>query len=194
MLAPKRLYYGKDIKNIIFHSNTVVKYFKTSDSYQKTHYFLTLVNNNDIFPYMYSYDGNKKSIIMSNCGDLMSLHNLPTNWREQFNKIRNSFKKYGLCILDVRFLPYTPYVVNNICVKNGKLSIVDVALYRPRSDIYIDYKLGFLEYQLLIYYNLNKIGGKFIFPFLFLIHILCECIRMFLDFLEILILRDVFVF
>lgn len=194
MLIPKRLYYGKDIKNIIFHSDMVVKYFKTDDSYKKTLHFLRLLKNDANFPNIYSYDMSKKSIVMNNCGDLVSVNNLPENWREQFHNIRASLKKYGICILDVRFLPYTPYVVNNMCVKNGKLYIVDVALYRPRSDRYIDYKFGFLEYQLLFYYNIHKIGGKVFFPVLFLIHIFCETIRMFLDFLEILLMRDVFVF
>ena len=193
-LIPKRLYFGKDIRKIKFTNNSVEKCFKNRDTYQKSLYFLRLVKNNKHFPNIYSYDSVEKSITMSNCGNLLSLDTLPKDWRKQFATIRSSLKHYKLCILDMRFLPYTPYVVNNICVNNGNISIVDVVLFRPRRDFYIDYKIGFLEYQLLLYSKINTVGGNCVLPVLFLLHIFFECLRMFLDFLEILIMRDVFVF
>lgn len=193
-MNPKRFYFGKDIRKIKFTNNSVEKYFKNRDAYQKSLYFLRLVKDNIHFPNIFSYDSVEKSITMSNCGNLLSLDTLPANWQNQLKEISSSFKQQGTCILDIRFLPYTPNVVNNMCVKNGNITVVDVALYRPRSDFYIDYKIGFLEFQLLLYSKINTIGGQWVLPVLFLLHILFECLRMFLDFLEILIMRDVFVF
>jgi len=193
-LIPKRLYFGKDICKIKFKHNSVEKYFKNRDAYQKSLYFLRLVKNNKHFPKIFSYERDINCITMSDCGNLLSLDTLPTDWRKQFATIRSSLKNTKLCILDIRFLPYTPYVVNNVCIKNGTISVVDVVLFRPRSDFYIDYKIGILEYQLLLYSKINSIGGQWVLPVLFLLHILFECLRMFLDFLEILIMRDVFVF
>ena len=193
-MNPKRFYFGKDIHKIKFTDNSVEKFFKKRDDYQKSLYFLRLLKGNNHFPNVYSYDSVEKSITMSNCGNLLSLDTLPKDWRKQFATIRLSLKQQRTCILDIRFLPYTPYVVNNLCVKNETISVVDVGLYRPRSDFYIDYKIGFLEYQVLLYSKINTIGGDWVLPVLFLLHILFECLRMFLDFLEILIMRDVFVF
>ena len=193
-MNPKCLYFGKDIHKIKFTTNSVEKFFKKRDAFQKSLYFLRLLKGNNHFPNVYSYDPVEKSITMSNCGNLLSLDTLPKDWRKQFATIRSSLKHNKLCILDIRVLPYTPYVVNNMCVKNGNISVVDVVLFRPRSDFYIDYKIGFLEYQLLLFSKINTIGGQWVLPVLFLLHILFECLRMFLDFLEILIMRDVFVF
>lgn len=93
-LIPKRLYFGKDIRKIKFTNNSVEKYFKNRDAYQKSLYFLRLVKNNKHFPKIFSYERDINCITMSDCGNLLSLDTLPTDWRKQFAKIRSSLKNH----------------------------------------------------------------------------------------------------
>jgi hypothetical protein len=185
-LIPKKLIFGKDISNIKFTEKIVHKTFKKKNEYDHTIYFLELFKNTDYVPKIIDKNRNTLLISMTHCGDLLSLYNLPKNWKEQFYSIKDNFINHNLYILDLRFLPYTPYVINNICTKNNKIYIVDVTMYRKRSKLYINYKINVLVAKISLY--LYFINNRFILYFL---HIILELYRMLEDFLEILFFRDI---
>ena len=143
---PKQLEGGKDIDRIIYKNDSVIKHFKNKHVFNKTIYFLTLCKKEDCFPII--INTKELQIEMSNCGDLLSLYNLPQNWEDQLLHIRDVFKKYNYYILDIRFLPYTPYVINNVCVRDNKIYIIDLTLYRKRTDFYINFKIRNLIYKI----------------------------------------------
>lgn len=180
ILVPKYLTFGADIKNIQFKNNKVIKTFKNKNSYLKTINFYEFIDDyDDIFPQLYLFDNQKLIIETENCGDLVNLYNIPYNWRQQINKFRSFFIEKKFLILDIRFMPHTPYVLNNLCLKNNNIYLVDLALYEFRStpeiNIYFDNLIYNIECRLKYKNN--------IIP-LFLIHIYLEFNRYINDFLE----------
>ena len=188
-LLPNNLKYGKDIKSILFYKDTVYKTFKNKVKYQETEFFLDLVKNDPHFPKIIKKELIKNSISMTHCGNLLNLYTLPKNWKTQFYTIRDILSNKGYYILDLRFLPYTPYVVNNVCVKDNTIYIVDVNMFKKRSKTYINYKINFLIYKISLYLTLIN------YPIiLYFCHIILEIMRMIEDLIEILLFRDISIF
>ena len=171
---PKCLTFGKDISNIIFTEQTVQKIFKTKDIYDITVEFYEkyVTENVDrrLFPRMLGKNCELKEIIFENCGDLMNLWNLPVDWEEQLNTLRNFFKTKGVLVLDIRFMPHTPYVINNLCVKNDRIYLVDVGFYAERPASYIDAYFNSLIWKIHIY-NACKTWKCILFPLHILFYI-----------------------
>ena len=183
---PKNFTFGKDISTIAFNSTSVIKKFKKKIGYTQTIEFLNIMKNEPHYPKIISKDLKTLTITMTHCGNLLSLYNLPDNWKKQIYTIRNTFIKYNYYILDIRFLPYTPYVINNICTKNNKIYIVDVTMYRRRSASYIHYKINFLIFKINVYlYFINNC------LVLYILHILFELYRIMEDFIEMILFSDV---
>ena len=116
------------------------------------------------YPKLLNYVEKDLMIEMENCGDLLSIKNLPDNWEEQLNQMKQSFIDKQIYILDLRFMPYTPLVINNLCLKNGKIYLVDLVMFRKRDTKFIDNNFNFLINQIKLYQNIlnNKIFGYLI--------------------------------
>jgi len=180
ILIPKYLTFGADIKNIQFTDSKVTKIFKNNNSYQKTILFYSkFCYNTNLFPQLFFKDDNLLLIETENCGDLVNLYNIPYNWKQQINNFRSFFIEKNVLILDIRFMPHTPYVLNNLCLKNNTIYLVDLALYDFKStheiNTYFDNLIYNIECRLKYKNN--------IIP-LFLIHIYLEFNRYINDFLE----------
>ena len=83
ILLPKRLNFGADIKHIEFYKETIIKIFKSQDPYYKTLLFYHYITNDDeadLFPKLYSSSHDELKIETENCGELLNLYNLPTNF------------------------------------------------------------------------------------------------------------------
>jgi len=157
-LVPKYLTFGADIKNIQFKNNKVIKIFKNNNSYQKTINFYEFIDDyEDIFPKLYLVNNQKLLIETENCGDLLNLFNVPDNWEKQINKLRKFFIKNQILILDIRFMPHTPYVINNLCIKNNKIYLVDLALYEHRDTKYINKYFDDLNYTIKLHIKYKNI-------------------------------------
>ena len=182
--------FGKDIQKIEFKNKSVIKTFKNRESYEKTINFYNLYvrnikfnNNYDIyinkFPQLIKSYKNELKIECENCGTLLNINNLPNNWKDQLNIFRKFFLFKKILILDIRFMPHTPYIINNLCIKNGDIYLVDLALYEKKTDKCINLCFDRLIYQ-IENYNLYK---KYTI-LLFIIHIRFELCRLFRCFLE----------
>ena len=77
--------------------------------------------------------------------------------------------KNKIIIQDLRFLPYTPLVVNNFTVHNNKIYIVDLTMVLECSTDYINYKFDNLIFQINLYlFILKYINYRFlIIPHIF---------------------------
>lgn len=188
-LIPENLDFGKDIKKIIFNDDTVIKFFRDKNGFEKTIEFSNFMDNNIYFPKIIEQDYKNFKLIQENCGNLLSLNNLPNNWEYQLKNICNIFKNKKIYILDLRFLPYTPFVINNFCVKNSNIKIIDLTLFRKRPEWYIDYRIKFLILQIKLYKKIKK----FIF-LLFVLHFFSEIYRILIDIIEIILFRDISIF
>lgn len=192
-LEPKNLKFGKDIRKIKFEKDKVIKYFKTKKGYDRTLNFIKLMNQADFLPKIYKKDPKNFIIEMENCGNLLSLYTLPNDWENQLNIIRKKFIEKEILILDNRFMPFTPMVLNNICIKNNKIYFIDLVMHRKRDKKFINLKFNILINQIKFYLCLINIPliGKIL---AYLIHYILEIIRMILEFYEILIYRDILKF
>ena len=186
---PKKLKYGKDIRNIIFKQDTVIKFFKNKDGYVKTIKFFDMINNTAFFPKLIEKDELNLKLTMENCGNLLSLFNLPNDWENQLLELGKIFKQKQIYILDLRFLPYSPYVINNLCIKKIKIKAIDLTLYRKRPNYYINYRINLLVTQIKLY----KIFINYSW-ILFIIHIIFEIFRLLSEVVEIVLFRDVSIF
>jgi hypothetical protein len=99
-------------------------------------------------------------LTMSNCGSLVNLYTLPTNWENQINALRAFFLRTGILVLDIRFMPWTPYVLNNVCVKpvdtggpgrSSRLILVDLGFYTEKPAVYINTYFDRLVRQMKVY-------------------------------------------
>jgi len=180
---PKCLTFGKDIANITFTGQTVQKTFKTKEIYDTTVEFyekyITAITDRRLFPKMLGKNAELNVVIFENCGDLVNLWTLPVDWEEQLNSLRAFFQAKRVLVLDIRFMPHTPYVINNLCVKNGRIYLVDLGFYAERTEAYIDAYFNALIWKIHIY-NGIKTWKWLLFP----VHILFYIYWLLTDLLE----------
>ena len=152
--------------------------------------FTNMMKNYNYYPKILNKNPNELKIEMENCGDLLSIKSLPENWEDQFNEIRKSFIEKQIYILDLRFMPHTPLIVNNVCLKNNKIYLVDLVMFRTRNTEFINNKFDNLIKQIKMYKNIlnNKICGYFI---IFCLHIYFEISRMIYDIFERIYYQDI---
>jgi hypothetical protein len=150
---PAFLTFGADIKKIIFNQLTVVKEFKTTEGYKKTMEFYNYVDQTfqHLFPKIIVKHDKENVIVTEHCGTLLNLHRLPTDWEAQFNEFRTFFKEKQILILDIRFMPHTPYVINNLCLKEGRIYLIDLGFYKGKNNAYIDRYFDKLISQVKLY-------------------------------------------
>lgn len=148
---PKKVSIGKDVRLIRYNNEFIFKYFKNSKSYQQTIEFYDKYNFLFVPKLLYK-DNNNFMIKQEYVGDLLSLKsNLPKTWEKQLNQIRKIFIENKIFIKDLRFLPYTPLILNNVTVYHDKLYLVDLTMTVEEEIFYINYKFDNLIYQIKLY-------------------------------------------
>ena len=189
-LEPKNITFGKDIKKIEFQEDRVIKYFKDQEGYRMTLKFMEMMKEYPCYPKLLNYVEKDLMIEMENCGDLLSIRNLPADWEDQLNQMRQSFIDKQIYILDLRFMPHTPLIINNLCLKNGKIYLVDLVMFRKRDTNFINNNFNYLINQIKLYQKMlnNKIFGYLIINFL---HIYYEFYRLLYSIYERSIYNDI---
>jgi hypothetical protein len=189
-LEPKNITYGKDIKKIEFYEDKVIKYFKDQEGYTMTLKFMEMMKEYPCYPKLLNYVEKDLMIEMENCGDLLSIRNLPDDWKDQLDQMRKSFIDKQIYILDLRFMPHTPLIINNLCLKDGKIYLVDLVMFRKRDTNFINNNFYYLINQIKLYQKMlnNKIFGYLIISFL---HIYYEFCRLLYSIYERSIYNDI---
>jgi len=75
------------------------------------------------FPILFGYDKYNLKIYMSYCGKTLKYHNLPDNWKEQFNEIKIITENIGVDSNDV--------LERNICCLGDEIKLIDFGLDNP---------------------------------------------------------------
>ena len=173
IFEPKNVSIGKDVKKIDDYKNFIIKYFKNKESFDLTIDFYKKYNFKFI-PRLIKSDLDNLMIKQEYVGNLLSLNsNLPDSWEKQINNIRKEFIKNNIYIEDLRFLPYTPLIVNNITVYKNKIYIVDLTMCIKADEKYINYKFDNLIFQINSYlFLLNYINYIFLIIPHLLLHII----------------------
>lgn len=190
IFEPKNISFGKDIKKIEFQKDKVTKYFKDLEGYNMTLEFIDIMKKYSCYPKVFKSKKEDLMIEMENCGDLLSIRNLPYDWEEQLNYMRKSFIDKQIYILDLRFMPHTPLVINNLCMRNGKIYLVDLVMFRKRNTQFINNNFDNLIKQIKLYKFMlnNNIFGYIIISFL---HFYFELYRLIYSIYERIIFNDI---
>ena len=77
---------------------------------------------------------NNDSIVQEYVGTLVDIrYNLPPDWKSQIKNIQKKLRCEKILCSDVEIWDLNPYIVNNLCVKNGKLYLVDFGTWKVNS-------------------------------------------------------------
>lgn len=75
-----------------------------------------------------------RSLVQEYVGELVDVrYNLPVDWKIQLKNMQNKLNKEKILCSDVEIWDLNPYIVNNLCIKNGKLYIVDFGTWKLNS-------------------------------------------------------------
>jgi hypothetical protein len=108
------------------------------------------------FPKLLAYDSFNLVIYMSYCGNVADSSNLPDDWPEQLNNIRNILKLINVNSNDM--------LVRNTCIFDGRIHIIDFGLttqFPKNIDVSIN-KLAVELNQLMNIKNINNINNMHI--------------------------------
>lgn len=155
IFTPTYVPFGADVKKICFFNNLIVKTFRNTITYNNTlnFYNLYVIENEDklLFPKLIETRDYANEIVFNNCGNLLNLYNLPDDWENQLNKLLHFFLKKEMLVLDIRFMPHTPYTINNLCIKDNRIYLVDVGLYKKKNNIFINNYFSTLIYKIYLF-------------------------------------------
>jgi tRNA A-37 threonylcarbamoyl transferase component Bud32 len=73
------------------------------------------------FPFLIAYDSNSLIIYMTYCGPSLSSENLPTNWKIQFEEIKE--------IMEITEVNSNDMIMRNICCLGDEIKIIDFGLH-----------------------------------------------------------------
>ena len=177
----KNIYFGADIKNITFTDEYVIKEFKNSNKFDKTMMFYNFINDDEkyMFPNLIGYNESNNIIKTEYCGILLNLYDLPEDWEKQFINLKKFFIKNKIMNLNLKFIQHTPYVINNICIKDNQLYLIDLVLWKNMSEKDIEYNFNKLINQVKLYNNYKNYK-----VLLILFHIYYEIIKNLNDFIK----------
>jgi hypothetical protein len=133
--------FGAESWKIIINTNNVTKYFlKTKKHcFINSLYFLEILKYLDFIPKLIDYNIDSLTITTTNCGDLVNITtNLPNNWELQLNEMRLKLITTKILFPDVTLWDINPNVINNLCVKNNYLYLIDFGDCRYVNDNEID--------------------------------------------------------
>lgn len=130
LLSPDFFPFGAEIEHIEFDisNDQVIKYYRKNkkEKYQKNLLFLQKYNHIHFFPKIYDFNNEKMIIKMSYCGKLLHINNnLPPNWEIQLIHIKNILQKNKIYSTDIKLWDINPYIINNLCIKNNKIYLID---------------------------------------------------------------------
>ena len=121
-------------KEFIYYHKGKGRPFNPSESYENEVNSLKLLYGCKRFPQMLYHDDATFSVYMTYCGEHINKHNTPSDWKSQILKIYDILKEKHIYNNDV--------YINNFCVKDGLISLIDFGLAKNHIDF--------------CFYNLNK--------------------------------------
>ena len=155
--------FGKEVEEIKINHNknpkTIVKIFRKEkiEKYIKAIYLSKKLNKCDFVPKLIRYDDDKLEIEQVYCGKQAKIKDLPKDWKEQLIKIKKELIKQRVSFIDWGPWDVNPFVINNICIDNGKIYLIDLGdcdFDEPKNiEKYFDLQIYYFE-QLIAFNKL----------------------------------------
>ena len=113
-------------KEYIWYNKNRGRPFNPTESYENELNCLKLLYGCRRFPKLLYHDDKDCCIYMSYCGERIDKHNTPSDWKKQLLKIYDALKERHIYNNDV--------YINNFCVNDGLISLIDFGLAKQHSD------------------------------------------------------------
>ncbi|VVU95037.1 hypothetical protein CPAV1605_762 [seawater metagenome] len=142
---PKMFPLGADIEKIAIlnkdssDNKIFYKKFKKNklEQYTKTIFILNYLKDLDFVPKIVKKNDKELELYLTYCGQIATIQKLPKNWKEQLNKIKSSLIKKEVSFVDWGLWDVNPYVLNNVCILNNKIYLIDIGDCEFKDENYI---------------------------------------------------------
>jgi len=113
-------------KEFIYYHKDKGRPFNPSESYENEVNSLKLLYGCKRFPQILYHDDKGFAVYMTYCGEHIDKHNAPSDWKRQILSIYETLKEKHIYNNDV--------YINNFCVKDGVISLIDFGLAKNHID------------------------------------------------------------
>ena len=190
IISPIYFTIGSDICDAkIISENEFYKKFKKNkyDKFCKTIFILKKLKNENWIPSVINYNDNLE-LYTTNCGEILKIKTLPSNWKDQLVYIKKQHKKYNILIKDWGLWDINPYIINNLCIKNNKIYFIDLGdtIHANNKEIEHYFNKKIRAISLIIKY------GNYYLPFHYLKRIYIMILRKFQKIYNIVIMLLLF--
>lgn len=127
------------------NNNTFYKKFRKEsyDNFNKTIFYLRRFHKYNFTPKIIRSNKQNLELYISNCGSLLQINSLPSDWELQLLKIKNIFLEHNLIILDWGLWKFNPFIINNLTIKNNKIYFVDMGDIQKSNKKQIEYDFDY---------------------------------------------------
>ena len=190
IISPIYFKIGSDICDAkIISNNEFYKKFKKQkyDKFCKTIFVLNKLKNENWVPSILKYNY-KLELYTTNCGEMLKIKNLPNDWKNQLQYIKEQQKENNILIKDWGLWDINPYVINNLCIKNNKIYFIDIGdtICADNKEIEYYFNKKIKAISLIIKYDIYYL------PFHYLRRIYIMILRKFQNMYNIIIILLLF--
>ena len=165
LINPENFPFGGEVESIKINNIkipiTIVKKYKKNkiDKYIKLLFLSDKLKNCAFVPKLINYNNNTLEVEQIYCGKQAKIKNLPKDWKQQLLDMKKELIKHKIAFVDWGPWDANPYIINNVCILNEKLYLVDL------GDCYYDEPKNiekYFDYQIYYFENLIKKNKLFL--------------------------------
>lgn len=160
LINPENFPFGKEVEEtkIIHNKNpkTFVKKYRKNkiDKYIKLIFLSNKLKDCNFIPKLVNYNDDTLEVEQIYCGKQAKIRDLPTDWKQQIISIKKDLMKHKIAFIDWGPWDVNPYIINNICIHNQKIYLIDL------GDCYYDEPKNIEKYFDLQIYYFEKLVEK----------------------------------
>ena len=159
LVRPDYFPYGSDVEAVkrLPNEQFYKKFRKNAyDKFCKTLVVLEKMKNEIFVPKVFLVKHEELAIHLSDCGPLLRIATLPYDWEMQLVAIRKRQSAHGLLLKDWGLWELNPFVLNNLCLSNGRIYFIDIGDTVPATpaeiEAYFNRKIRAIKYVLTFNY------------------------------------------
>jgi len=139
--SPDYFPYGSDVESVKRLQNGLFykKFRKTAyDKFCKTVYVLEKMKNETFVPKIKFINDAEQTLHLTDCGQILRVATLPYDWEVQLVAIRKRQSVHGLLLKDWGLWELNPFVLNNLCLSEGRIYFIDIGDTVPATPAEIE--------------------------------------------------------
>ena len=133
--------YGSDVEEVkrLPNGHFYKKFRKTAyDKFCKTIYVLEKMKSETFVPKITFIHAEAWALHLTDCGSVLRIATLPFDWEVQLVAIRKRQSAHGLLLKDWGLWELNPFVLNNLCLSDGRIYFIDIGDTVPATPAEIE--------------------------------------------------------